>query len=158
MRTLFWRLSPWPLCTYPSRCRAITESLSVDVRSSRKTREVASAPHCALLFDGLRVLFSATVVTPSTQFPTASSGQESTLSSPPTCTVVAAVTKKAPMDALPGAADVISFSWPKEFGELSLEGGAPPNGQGSPESHIPPTSVVKSIRVVFVEYDTVVAP
>ncbi|CAM9360937.1 unnamed protein product, partial [Ascophyllum nodosum] len=44
--------------------RAITESLSVDVRSSRKTREVASAPHCALLFDGLRVLFSATVVTP----------------------------------------------------------------------------------------------
>ncbi|CAM9093928.1 unnamed protein product [Ectocarpus sp. 6 AP-2014] len=40
---------------------AITESLSVDVRSIRKTREAVVAPSCVLLFDGLRVEFATTV-------------------------------------------------------------------------------------------------
>lgn len=44
--------------------RAITESLSVDVRSLHKTRVAQSAPSCILLFDGLRVEFSATVISP----------------------------------------------------------------------------------------------
>eukprot|EP00903_Cladosiphon_okamuranus_P012033 g11298.t1 len=40
--------------------KAITESLSVDVRSIRKTREALKSPSLFLLFDGLRVEFATT--------------------------------------------------------------------------------------------------
>ncbi|CAM9695110.1 unnamed protein product [Ectocarpus fasciculatus] len=57
---------------------AITESLSVDVRSIRKTREAVAAPSCVLLFDGLRVEFSTTVSPSITSV--ASSSRSSSLS------------------------------------------------------------------------------
>lgn len=55
--------------------RAITESLSVDVRSIRKTREALTSPSCFLLFDGLRVEFATTAAAaaPCSPFPTAAS-------------------------------------------------------------------------------------
>eukprot|EP00752_Nemacystus_decipiens_P017235 g15439.t1 len=126
--------------------RAITESLSVDVRSIRKTREALTSPSCALLFDGLRVEFATTAAAPR--------------SPPPGAVNDAAARDVAPpegRESSPASADSavdLGRHGHKDGYVVSAVGGGDGvvNGGGGALSGAPPFwSTVETVRVLSVE-------
>lgn len=156
----------------PALLRAITESLSVDVRSIRKTREALTSPSCLLLFDGLRVEFATTAAAPAAG--PSSAGASSTSSPPMTPAIAAASGSTSPAAsaaASAAAADESAASTASSDSAASDKGGLRRHGEGSLASVtgggnsaencggegrlMPPplSSLVETVRVLSIEAD-----
>lgn len=136
--------------------RAITETLAVDVRSIRKTREALGAPSCVLLFDGLRVEYD-TSPTPSATPATINAytaGSGSTAISPPKTESLMSISPRGTPLLTPtsGAASsggcvpsagVNDSTSPGDDGNFD-------DGIQKPDCPVIPPSVLESVRVLSV--------
>ena len=128
--------------------RAITESLSVDVRSIRKTREALTSPSCFLLFDGLRVEFATTATSPCSPFPRAASDA-----------VTHGVAPSEKQGSTDSAVDLGSRRHGHEDGDSASAAGGDrvANGGGTgglaPPPFLPPVETVRVLSVEVAERD-----
>lgn len=154
----------FPARPHPSQ-RAITETLSVDIRSLRKTQVAAAAPSCILLFDGLRVEFAATsariAVPPAAPPPPGPGAGADSVAGSQAAAVSPASPAGKPRSASPvggGVHDSASATVGGGGGGVhvglkvsGLEAGKSVEGRVSPSAVVPLLSAVETVRVLSVE-------
>ncbi|CAM9671189.1 unnamed protein product, partial [Scytosiphon promiscuus] len=128
---------------------AITESLAVDVRSIRKTREAVNATSCILRFDGLRVEFATTAANSAAGGDPAAGDAPVEAASCPASAASATIATRAAGGARGCCGEGISSSSP--MGDRPGEGGVVAREALPPSPFVPS---VETVRVLAVRADT----